>query len=144
MASTIVTLADAVVAELNAGQFGQQFTAKRLYRPRYQATDLKNLQVTVVPKELTIDAATRSGDLWECQIDVAVQKKLSAEIDEDINPLIQLAEDIARHFKLRRPANKPDALCVKAEVAPIYAVEHLDELRTFTCVITLTFRLMDG
>ncbi len=144
MQATIAAVADAVVTELNSGQFGQQFTARRLYRPRYQPQDLKTLQVAVVPKSLAIDAATRSGDLWECQIDVAVQKKLAAETDEEITPLVELVETIARHFRLRRPSEKPDAICIKVEISPIYAVEHLDELRTFTSVVTLTFRLLDG
>lgn len=141
-ASTLVALADAVAAELGNAELSQTITVRRLYRPRYQTQDLKDTTVTVVPKGLAIDAAARSGDFWDGQIDLAVQRKLAAESDEEITSLVELVEEIARHFRLKRPAQKADAVCVKVEVEPLYAVEHLDELRTFTSVITLTFRLL--
>ncbi len=140
--STIVALADAVVSELNAEGWSLQFAAQRLYRPRFEPSELKTLQVSVVPRSLVIDAESRSDDSRQFQIDVAIQQKLDAETAEEIDPLLGLADEIARHFRLRRPAAMPDALCAKVENNPVYAVEHLEQLRCFTSILTLSFRMV--
>jgi len=140
--STIVALADAVVSELNAEAWSLPFVARRLYRPRFEPTDLKMLQVSVVPRALVIEAASRADDSRQCQIDLAVQQRLDAETAEEIDPLLGLVDEIARHFRLRRPAAMPSAVCVKVENEPVYAVEHLDELRCFTSLLTLSFRMV--
>lgn len=140
--ATIVALADAVVSELNAEGWSLPFAARRLYRPRFESADLKTLQVSVVPRALVIEAASRADDSRQYQIDLAVQQKLDAETADQIDPLLGLVEEIARHFQLRRPAAMPTALCVKVENDPVYAVEHLDELRCFTSIITLSFRVV--
>jgi len=140
--STIVALADAVVSELNGEGWSLQFAARRLYRPRFEPADLKTLQVSVVPRALVIEAASRADDSRQYQIDIAVQQKLDADPSEEIDPLLGLVEEIARHFRLRRPAAMPTAVCVKVENDPVYAVEHLDELRCFTSIITLSFRMV--
>ncbi|GAB6184513.1 hypothetical protein [Thermopirellula anaerolimosa] len=140
--STIVALADAVVSELNGEGWSLPFAARRLYRPRFEPADLKTLQVSVVPRSLVIEAASRADDSRQYQIDIAVQQKLDADPSEEIDPLLGLVEEIARHFRLRRPAAMPTAVCVKVENDPVYAVEHLDELRCFTSIITLSFRMV--
>lgn len=140
--STIVALADAVVSELNAKAWSLPFVARRLYRPRFEPADLGTLQVSVVPRALVIEAASRALDSREYRLDVAVQQKLDAESADQADRLLGLVEEIARHFRLRRPAAMPSALCVKVENEPVYAVEHLDELRCFTSIITLSFRLV--
>ncbi len=140
--STIVALADAVVSELNGEGWSLPFVARRLYRPRFEPADLRTLQVSVVPRSLAIEAASRADDSFQYQIDLAVQQKLDAESADQADPLLGLVEEIARHFRLRRPAALPSAVCVKVENDPVYAVEHLDELRCFTSILTLSFRLM--
>ncbi len=140
--ATIVALADAVVSELNNEDWSLQFAARRLYRPRFEPADLKTLQVSVVPRALVIEAGSRADDSHEYRVDVAIQQKLDVETAEEIDPLLRLVEEIARHFRLRRPAAMPSALCVKVENEPVYAVEHLDELRCFTSVLTLSFRMV--
>ncbi|GAB6188135.1 hypothetical protein [Thermopirellula anaerolimosa] len=140
--STIVALADAVVSELNGEGWSLPFAARRLYRPRFEPADLKTLQVSVVPRSLVIEAASRADDSRQYQIDLAIQQKLDSGTAEEIDPLLGLVEEIARHFRLRRPAAMPSALCVKVENEPVYAVEHLDELRCFTSVLTLSFRVV--
>ncbi|WP_460182250.1 hypothetical protein [Thermopirellula anaerolimosa] len=140
--ATIVALADAVVSELNGEGWSLPFAARRLYRPRFEPADLKTLQVSVVPRSLVIEAASRADDSRQYQIDIAVQQKLDADPSEEIDPLLGLVEEIARHFRLRRPAAMPTAVCVKVENDPVYAVEHLDELRCFTSIITLSFRMV--
>jgi len=141
--STIVNLADAVVSELNNEEWSLPFAARRLYRPRFAPVDLKTLQVSVVPRALLMEGANRTEDSHQYQIDVAIQQKLDAETVEEIDLFVGLVEEIARHFRWRRLAAMPSALCVKVENEPVYAIEHLEELRCFTSILTLSFRVLE-
>ncbi len=57
--NTLVAVADAVVASLNAGTFSQQFTAERKYVPAFELAEMQTLHVTVVPKSVSI-----RGNTW--------------------------------------------------------------------------------
>lgn len=139
----ITQVADAVIAELNATTFSQPVTAIRSYLPRVELADLKSLKVTVVPSSVTVAAASRSQTQRDVAIDVAVQKKLGQEQNVSLDPLLALAEEIAEHFRAKRLDSFPGALCVKTEFKPIYAPEHIEQLRTFTSVLSLTFRVIE-
>ena len=139
----ITQVAEAVVAELNATTFSQPITAIRSYLPRVELADLKTLKVTVVPSSVTVAAASRSQTQRDVAIDVAVQKKLGQEQNVSLDPLLALAEEIAEYFRAKRLDSFPGALCVKTEFKPIYAPEHIEQLRTFTSVLTLTFRVIE-
>ena len=139
----ITQVAEAVVAELNATTFSQPITAVRSYLPRAELADLKTLKVTVVPSSVTVAAASRSQTQRDVVIDVAVQKKLGQEQNPSLDPLLALSEEIAEHFRAKRLDSFPGALCVKTEFKPIYAPEHIEQLRTFTSVLTLTFRVIE-
>lgn len=138
--ATIIELADAVVSELNVGGWSLSFAARRFYRPRFVPADLNTLQVSVVPRSLVIEATSREDDGRQYQVDVAIQQRLDTETAEEIDPLLRLVDEIARYFKLRRLTAMPSALCMRVENDPIYAVEHLDALRCFTSILTLSFR----
>jgi hypothetical protein len=51
-------------------------------------------------------------------------------------------EEIGLFLRDRRLAACPAAVWLRTENVPIYAPEHLDELRQFTSVLTLTFRVV--
>ncbi len=138
----ITQVAEAVVAALNAATFSQPITAARSYLPRVELADLKTLKVTVVPSSVSIVTASRGQTQRDVAIDVAVQKKLAHEQNADLDPLLTLAEEIAEHFRGKRLDSFPDAAWVKTEFKPIYAPEHIEQLRTFTSVLTLTFRVI--
>ena len=140
---TIIDLADVVAFELNDEEWSLEFAARRLYRPRFEVADLARLQVSVVPRSLVIEAASRATDSRQYQIDVAVQQKLNDETAEEIDPLLKLVDEIARHFWSWRPPSMPGAICIKVANDPVYAVEHLDELRCFTSILTLSFHVME-
>lgn len=139
----ITQVADAVIAELNSTTFSQPIAAVRSYLPRVELADLKVLKVTVVPSSVTVAAVSRSQTQRDVAIDVAVQKKLGQEQNVSLDPLLALAEEIAEHFRAKRLDSFPGALCVKTEFKPIYAPEHIEQLRTFTSVLTLTFRVIE-
>jgi len=144
--STITTITDAVVAELNgvaAGTFSQPFTARRLYVPNFDLKDMKDLHVSVVPRGVELSTASRSLLQHDVQIDVAVQKKLSADTSGDmvaIDELMGLVQEIADF--LREVGRFGDALWVKTENKPVYSPEHLEQLRQLTSVLTLTLRML--
>lgn len=137
----ITQIAEAIIAELNGATFSQPFTAVRSYLPRSELADLKALKVSVVPSGLSVVTASRGQTQQDVAIDVAVQQKLTGEANVDLDPLLSLAEEIAAHYQEKRLASLPEAIWVKTEFKTIYAPDHIDQLRTFTSVVTLTFRV---
>lgn len=140
--SVITDVADSVVTELNAASLSLSFTAKRYYMPRFDLKDMKDLHVSVVPKGTQITKNDRIHNIHDISIDIAIQKKFDKGDLPEIDPLLQLAEEIADLFRLRRLSSYPAAHWLKTEHSPIYSQEHWDELREFTSVITLTFRVL--
>jgi hypothetical protein len=139
--AVITDIADAVVTELNGGSFSQPFTAARHYRPLFDLADMAALHVTVVPKGIVVERLDRSRNQEDVQVDVAVQKKFETGESAELDALVALVEEVADFFRLRRLAAYPAAVWVKTENVPVYAPEHMDELRQFTSVLTLTFRV---
>jgi len=79
--SVLTDIASAVATELNAapaGTFEPTFTAQRVYLPQYDLKDMIDLHVTVVPKGVVVQSASRAVSQYDYSIDVAVQKKLLA------------------------------------------------------------------
>jgi hypothetical protein len=140
MPANIVAIADAVTAELNGNSFSKPFMAQRLYLPVFDLQSMSELKVTVVPKGITTSSLDRSRDNFDYQIDIAVQKKTPNEI-EVIDALMLLVEEIGDHFRSNPLSSYPGARCTGVENTPVYAPDHLLELRQFTSVLTLTFRL---
>jgi len=138
----LIDIADAVVVALNAASFSQEFTAKRHYRPRFDLSEMQALHVSVVPKAVTSEIQSRSQASGDYQVDVGVQKRIAEEADLD--PLMTLVEEVADHFRFARLAlpGGEQAVWVRTESDPVYAPEHLDELRQLTSVLTLTFRVV--
>jgi len=140
----IPAIADAVAAALNARTFTASFKAQRAYLPTFELKDLAELRVSVVPKADESSAASRKEAQHDVQIDVAVQKKLSSgRKDEaaEIDGLMGLVQEIAAAlWEAGRFAGV--AALVRTENSPIYAPEHLREMRLFTSLLTLTLRVM--
>ncbi len=141
--STITQVADAIASALNDGAFSQEFTAQRLYQPSFELADLDTLRVSVVPKSVTVTNASRTHAFLDCAVDIGVQKKLSAAVenaDAEIEELLVLAEEIADHLRQKRLEAMPEAIWVSLEHEPIFAPDHLDQHRQFTSVLTVTYR----
>jgi len=136
----IADIADAVVAELNAGLFSVPFTAERLYRPDFELPEMKDLRVSVVPHGLEMTTAGRSLSQHDVQIDLAVQKKLDAADNAEIDALMGLVEELAEFLRTKRQFG--DAVWVRTDNSPVYSQEHLGELRQFTSVLTATLRVV--
>ncbi len=137
--STLIAIADAVTASLNAGSFGQPFTAERLYQPAFELADLADLRVSVVPKGVTIATASRDGSYFDCAVDVGIQKKITD--DAEIDGLVDLAEEIADHLRMKRLDDVPEAVWLSIEHEPVVAAEHLEQQRALTSILTVTYRI---
>lgn len=138
----ITDLADAVVAELNGASFSQPVTAQRLYLPQFELPELQALHVTVVPKAVLLASADRSRSQGDYSVDVAVQQKFTTGDNAELDLLTGLTEEIGDHFRGRRLGSYPAAAWLKTEQKVLYAPEHIDELRQFTSVLTLTYRVV--
>ncbi len=137
--STILTIADAVVASLNAATFDPPVQAERRYQPTFDLSDLVELKVSVVPKTVTITNATRTDGFFDCQIDIGAQKKIAG--DTEIDGLVNLVEQLADHLRQKRLEGAPEAAFVSITNEPVFAPEHLDSKRVFTSVLTITYRV---
>lgn len=139
--SKILNIADAVVAQLNSATLSQPVEAKRLYVPSFDLPDMKSLHVTVVPRELHVRTLDRRRNLYEAEIDLAVQKKFSMGDAAEIDPLVELVEEIADVFRLQRLSSFPGAIWAGTEHRLLYSQEHWDQMNQFTSLLSLTFRL---
>ncbi len=139
--SIVLNIADSVVAELNAASLSLPVFAQRLYVPNFDLQDTKELQVTVVPRELHVRGLDRHRNTYEAEIDIAVQKKFSTGDAAEIDPLISLVEEIADMFRLKRLASYHAAIWAGTDHQVLYSQEHWDQLRQFTSLLTLTFRV---
>jgi hypothetical protein len=139
--ATIIDIAEAVVAELNAASFSQPVTAARLYTPQFELAEMTTLHVTVVPKGLSSTSLDRSRDTFQYQIDLAVQQKVD-QANPPLDALMTLTEEIADHFRAGPLGSFPAARCSDVVNEPVFAPEHLTELGQFTSVLTLTFRVI--
>jgi hypothetical protein len=132
-------LSKQLAESLNGSQFSQDFTSSAKVLPEYELSALKNFTITVVPKSVEIINLTRAASNLEIDIDIAVQKKITAQIDTDVESLLLLVTEIV-DFVNRKDID--EAKFIKVSNDPIYSPEHLNEKRLFTSLITVTYLRM--
>ena len=143
--SQITDIADAVAAELNGadpGTFSEAFTAERRVLPQFDLEDLAGLKVSVVPKAVEIIGATRDTSQYDIAVDIGLQKKLGADLDVEVAALGTVGDEIADFLRQRELAATPWARWVGASNDPVFSPAHLAEHRSFTSVLTVTYRAM--
>ena len=143
----VIEVADAIVEAINASPLvtesqGQLLPAQRFYRPQFDLSELKVVRISVVAKAITISGLARTSNQHDCAVDIAIQKKLTAADATEIDPLLLLVQQVADLLRLSRLAAMPTALWTKTENAPLYALEHLENQRVFTSLLTLTYRVV--
>ena len=134
----IVTLADALLADINATAFSQSFTARRTYLPIAELETQGVLSVTMLPRGDDITLTDRNATQHDMTFDVAVQKKLANVSNRDIDPLVYLTQQLLDYFWFNKLPN--NTTLVTESVSILYYSDHLQQLRQFTSVISLTFR----
>jgi hypothetical protein len=141
--SLVLDIATAVAAELNAapqGTFDVPVQALCSVLPVYDLTQMAELKVTVVPKAVQIDGATRATSQFDVQIDIGIQRKLGTDLEAEVAALLDLVNQIAEYLRNRPLDMAPHAMWVSTVNEPVYAPEHLADKRLFTSVLTLTYR----
>jgi len=139
--STVINVADAVVASLNGASFSLPVTAERKYVPAVDLADLADLHVTVVPRAVAITTATRDSSYFDCTVDVGIQKKVNPDDLGELDALVNLTQEIVDHLRLRRLDSYPGAAWMSITHEPVFAPEHLDQERAFTAVVSVTYRV---
>jgi hypothetical protein len=137
-----VAIAEAVVAALNGHSFSQPFISERSFLPKFDLKELKTLKVVVVPRGRVLSVADRSRAQQDYAIDIGVLLKLSGTTPGQVDPMISLVEEIADFFRAKRLSDYPAAAWLKTEHNPLYDLEHLDQLRQFTSVMSVTYRFV--
>ena len=141
MSSQVATVAAAVVTALNAGTFVSAFTAERKYLPAVTLETLADaLKVYVVPRTRVLERASRAVVEKDLRVDVAIMKRFGTTDPTDIDPLMELSEQIADFF-VPGALSGTDAFFVRAEQDPIIDYEKLATDRVFMGVVSLTFRV---
>ena len=145
--SAIIDIAEAVVAEINdAGVLPSDVSAKRHYVPTFELKDMDTLHVSVVPRAVAIQPMGRSYCQHDVQIDIGIQQRFppgSGPDDQQItvDALMQQVEQISELLRGKRLSPLPEAVWLRTQNDPVYAPEHMDQLRQFTSVLTLTYRV---
>ncbi|MGE0606561.1 MAG: hypothetical protein AB7O62_05480 [Pirellulales bacterium] len=136
--ATIVEIADAVVADLNAATLSQPLSAQRLYVPSFCAQDLAELKVVVVPRAEDGSTASRSATQHEYTIDVGLLKRVPNATPAEVDPLMLLTQEIGDYFRFRSPAGRTERW-LRTEVRVPFSPEHMEQQRQFLAVLSIIF-----
>ncbi len=139
--STVLQVADAITAELNAAQLSLPVQAVRLFVPNFDIKEMKELHVSVVPRELHVRGLDRRRNSYDAIVDLAIQKKFKKGDSSEIDPLVSFAEEIADHFRLKRLSSLPNAIWIGTDHQTLYSQEHWTQMNQFTSLLSLNFRV---
>jgi hypothetical protein len=137
----LIDIADAVVLEMNAGVFSQEFVAERIYNPELELEQAETLHVGVMPGSVESSVSSRITTKQEFQIDVAVRKKFDTDDAAQINSMLALLQEIDVYFQFRKLIGYPDATWTKSKTKYPWVPEHLRSLRQYTGLLVLTYRV---
>lgn len=137
----MLQIAECVVTELNAAELSLKIKAARLYVPDFDLEDMKELRVSVCPRDVQYLPLDRISNKLHATIDIAIQKKFAKGDAKEIDPLVALCEQIADYFRLKRLNSFVAARCIKVDNSVLYSTEHWQQLNQFTSLLTLTFEL---
>lgn len=142
MPSVAKDIAAGLLAVLEAATFSQPVYVTRKYVPQMDIKAIDGVQVTVVPRGDEMANADRSRLSHTVTVDVAVQAKVSGTTPTEVDPLMDLVQEVA-DFLTRRPLpSVPSAAWLRIVNVPVYAPDHLSLKATFTSVLTVTYMVL--
>ena len=136
----LLQVAEAVTYEINLGSYSQSVTAVRFYQPRFNLADMDTLHVSVVPRSITEKQLSRALVSYDCGIDVGIQQRSPMD-QPTLDALTKLVAEIADRLRSNPLTAMPDARLMALNNEPVFAPDHLDELRQFTSVLSATYRV---
>jgi len=142
--ATLIRIADAVVAAINAGSFTPAVTAARVYQATRELKEVGTMRCSVMPQAWRQSLAGRGEDRADYIVQLAIQKKLDpgGDVDAEMDTLMKLMQDLGAHLN-RRELTDIDATWVGTVNEPVWGPEDLENLRQFTSVLTLTYRAIE-
>ena len=138
--SLLLAVADGIVEGINLASFSQPLTAVRHYQPKFDLKEMDELHVSVVPRSITEKRLSRALTAFDCAVDVGVQQRSEME-QPRLDALSNLVAEIAELLRANPLWGFPDARLIELSNDPVFAPEHLDELRQFTSVVRATYRV---
>jgi len=137
----LIPIADAVVSDLNAQSFSIELTAARAYQPVFDLREMSDLHVTVVPAGQESERNSRSTHQRDYMVQIGVQQKVDPDDLAESDQLMQLVDEIGRHFEGRAfQVDGCTVAVVNIKHDPVFLPEHMQRMNQFTSVINLKFR----
>jgi len=142
--ATTVSVAEAVLAEItgDAELLPSDAIVARGYNPKFALEDMDTLHVTVVPRAVERRRITRTLTERDLRIDISIQRRVGDDDQDQLDAMMLQAEQVLDFLDGRELAQYPEAVFVEIANDPVYIQEHLDQMRQFTSVLTVTYRLM--
>ena len=148
MSEPLILLADALVADLNAQTFSQDFTAVRSYVGQRDLEDLDSLAVDVVPGEDSNDIVTREETLHTLSVEIGIRQRVDGTENATLDPLTTLVDEIKDYLKFGTLVLDGSTTVVwlgtehGSPARPAYYVDALMELRQFTAIVSVRYQLV--
>ena len=143
--ATLTTLWKAVADELEDATFSLDLTVSREYFPRRPLTALtSDVLAIVAPGTVLISNLDRGRIVRDAIVQIGLQCAVGDLTPDTIDPLVDLAEEVADYFRARKLESMPAALWWSAEHTNLYLPEHADQFLAFTSIISLTYKILEG
>ena len=98
-------------------------------------------RVSVVPKSVQPQHMTRAGRADNITIDIGVQAKITGSPETDVPKLCRVVRTVLDYMWSRVLTHAAEAQFMDAGIDPVYAPEHLQQLRVFTSVVSVTYKV---
>ncbi len=139
--SIVTQIAHAVVFELAHHEFSQLFQPNMLVLPSFESAELEILRVSVVPRTLGIERATRASSKYAVGVDIGIQKRIVGTPEETVSEMGALVDEIADFLKETELQKFPEAQFHSLICDPLYVPEHLAQKRVFTSILSVNYIL---
>ena len=127
----LLQVAEVVRYEINLGSYSQSVSAVRYYQPQFELSEMNTLHVSVVPRSMTEKQLSRAITSYDGTVDVGIQKRSGMD-QATLDALTKLVAEIAQRLRTAKLTALPEARLMQLVNEPVFAPEHLDELRQFS------------
>lgn len=135
----LVDVATAIASALTGAVFSPPYasvTAERTYNAVYDLEKTSALAVFVVASNTVTSRVARTVRQNEIQIDVGVEKKLAKADNAELDLLMELVKEIGEFIDVSKTF--ADYRVINVANDPAFSPEHLEKLRVFLSVLTIT------
>jgi len=158
MSATLVDIAAAIAAELDAAALSVEFTPQWSFADwDLELKDLDTLSVDVVPVNFTEEQETQGSWLVTCTVDIGVRKRFDARQQvaatgrnarDEISTLVDLLQQIAEFWMPAQPdysgrklADIPLATWQETKIKTAHVPRHLREMRQYTGIVQVVYEV---